>query len=54
MDGERIEMSQRERDRLKVMSLVLDGKRRQKEGRLSSCGRFACAVNGLRAAAGCD
>jgi transposase len=31
MDGERIAMSQRERDRLKVMSLVLDGKRLQKE-----------------------
>ena len=31
MDGERIEMSQRERDRLKVMSLVLAGERPQKE-----------------------
>ena len=31
MDGERIAMSQRERDRLKVMALVLEGKRLQKE-----------------------
>jgi transposase-like protein len=31
MDGDRIAMSQRERDRLKVMSLVLEGKRLQKE-----------------------
>jgi hypothetical protein len=31
MDGDRIEMSQRERDRLKVMSSVLDGKRTQAE-----------------------
>lgn len=30
-DGDRIEMSQRERDRLKVMALVLEGKRLQKE-----------------------
>jgi len=35
MDGDRITMSQRERDRLKVMALVLEGKRLQKEaGRL--------------------
>ena len=31
MDGDRIEMSQRERDRLKVMAPVLEGKRTQKE-----------------------
>jgi len=31
MDGDRIEMSQRERDRLKVMALVLEGKRKQAE-----------------------
>ena len=31
MSGDRIEMSQRERDRLKVMSLVLEGKRTQRE-----------------------
>ena len=31
MNGDRIEMSQRERDRLKVMGLVLDGQRLQRE-----------------------
>jgi len=31
MDGDRIAMSQRERDRLRVMALVLEGKRRQAE-----------------------
>ena len=31
MQGDRIEMSQRERDRLKVMSAVLEGKRTQRE-----------------------
>jgi len=31
MDGDRIEMSQRERDRLKVMAVVLEGRRLQKE-----------------------
>jgi len=31
MDGDRITMSQRERDRLRVMALVLEGKRLQKE-----------------------
>jgi hypothetical protein len=31
MNGDRIEMSQRERDRLKVMAPVLDGKRKQAE-----------------------
>jgi hypothetical protein len=37
MEGDRIGMSQRERDRLKVMSLVLEGKRTQREaGRLLS------------------
>jgi hypothetical protein len=37
MEGDRIGMSQRERDRLKVMSLVLEGKRTQGEaGRLLS------------------
>ena len=37
MEGDRIEMSQRERDRLRVMSLVLEGKRTQREaGRLLS------------------
>ena len=35
MDGDRIVMSQRERDRLKVMSLVMTGERAQVEaGRL--------------------
>ena len=31
MDGDRIEMSQRERDRLKVMTMVLEGRRTQPE-----------------------
>lgn len=31
MNGDRIEMSQRERDRLKVMALMLEGKRTQRE-----------------------